>query len=134
MKRNVQVLLSAFTTALVLGAQTSVACNNISGTYRCNPADAPGVYTTTEFIHTPKLLSIVDISSDGTKTTTDEFKLDGRKHSGPFGIIYSAKCVANEPLKLSVRNIFVKAIIEYKITTDGLTILRNGELFQTCIK
>ncbi|MGZ3771690.1 MAG: hypothetical protein ACXVCP_18470 [Bdellovibrio sp.] len=134
MKRNVQVLLSAFTTALVLGSQAAVACNNISGTYRCNPADAPGVYTTTEFIHTPNLLSIVDISSDGTKRTTDEFKLDGRRHLGPFGIVYYSQCVANEPLKLSVRNIFVKAIIEYKLTTDGMTILRNGELFQTCIK
>lgn len=134
MKKNVQVILSALTINLLLGSQAAFACTNISGTYRCNPADAPGIYTTTEFVQTSNLLSVIDISSDGTKRTTDEFKLDGARHLGPFGIVYVSQCNANEPLKIAMKNIFVKAVMEYRTTTDGLTILRNGEVSQTCIK
>lgn len=134
MKKNVKAILSVFTICLVFGSKAAFACDDVSGVYRCNPADAPEVYTTTEFVHTPDLLSIIDISSDGTKRLTDEFKLDGKRHLGPFGTIYSSQCNTNKPLKIAMRNVFIKAVAEYKVTNDGLTILRNGKVIQTCTK
>jgi hypothetical protein len=94
------ILATYLILGMSLSAVASAACIDISGTYRCNPADAPGVFTTTKFVQTSDLLSVIDISTNGSETTTDEFKLDGESHPGPFGITYTAVCKDKEPLKI----------------------------------
>lgn len=127
-------VLIGFAFVLPLGSQVAMACLNISGTYRCNPDDAPGVVMTTQFIHTPEMLSIVDISSSGTKTTTDQFELDGKSHLGAFGIFYSSSCRDNEMLGMTLSTLFIKVRLEYRLTENGLNIFRNGNIFSTCQK
>lgn len=117
-----------------LSTVASAACLDISGIYRCYATDAPESFTNTQFVQTTNLLSVIDISNNGTKTTTDEFYLDGRSHIGAFGIIYTAKCEDQEPLRISMRNAFLKVDIEYRLTPEGLIIFRNGDLFMTCTR
>ncbi|MGZ3790036.1 MAG: hypothetical protein ACXVLQ_15980 [Bacteriovorax sp.] len=133
-KVNFRMILIGLIVNLAIGSQMAFACSQISGTYKCNPADAPGIFITTQFVQTSNELSIINISDDGSKNVTDEFEIDGKSHLGAFGISYRAACNDNEPLTIIERTFLLKAVLEYQPTANGLTILRDGNVFETCVK